>query len=84
VVIGPDDASRQVESGSKQGSPGREPRGQEPKPGEEESDDRGGEDLEEALHPEVNHPPAPVLHHADVRMPAVHEARAIEQGDGAC
>jgi len=82
MVIGPDDASRQVEGRSKQRSLSRERRGHEPKPGEEEGDDCGGEHFEEAFHPEVDHPPAPVFDHADMRMPAVHEARAIKQRDG--
>src|SRR5262249_11361747 len=83
-MVGPDDASCQVEGGGEQGSLGGEPCGHEPQPGEEEGDDRGGEDFEEAFHPEVHYPPAPVFDHADVRLPAVHEARAIEQGDGPC
>ncbi len=52
-------------------------------PGEQERDDDRREDLEEALHPEVHHPPAPVLGEGEVRVAAVHERGAVEAGDGA-
>src|SRR5215813_11417057 len=82
MVIGPYDAPCQVQGGGEQGSLGREARRHKPEPGKEEGDDCGGEDLEEAFHPKMNHPPAPVFDHADVRMPAIHEASAIEECDG--
>ena len=42
----------------------------------------GGEDLEEALDPQVHHPPAPVLDDRQVRVLARRQARAVEDGDG--
>ena len=41
---------------------------EQPEPREQERDDHGREDLEEALDPEVHHPPAPVLGHRQVRV----------------
>jgi hypothetical protein len=41
----------------------------------------GREHFEEAFHPQVHHPPAPVLHHGDMRVLAPHEPRAVEQAD---
>ncbi len=43
-------------------------------PGEDEGEHRRGEDLEEALDPEVHDPPAPVLHDREVRAGAEEEA----------
>ncbi|CUJ72886.1 Uncharacterised protein [Achromobacter aegrifaciens] len=51
--------------------------------GEDEGQRRGREDFEEAFHPQVHDPPAPVLHHRQVRAFAVEEAGAVEQADGA-
>ena len=50
--------------------------------GEEEGDGRRGEDLEEALDPEVDDPPAPVLHDGEVRLRREEEAGAVEEADG--
>ena len=50
--------------------------------GKNEGQSCGGEDFEEALHPKVNHPPAPVLHHRQVRALAVSKAGTVEQTDG--
>ena len=61
----------------------REPRPDEAQPHEEEGDDRGGEDLEEPFDPQVNHPPAPVFDHREVRVLAPRQARTVEEGDGA-
>ena len=49
---------------------------------EEERDHDGGEDLEEALDPQVHDPPAPVLGHRQMRVPAVAERGHVEDGDG--
>ena len=49
--------------------------------GEDEGRRRGGEDLEEALDPEVDHPPAPVLHHRQVAAGAEEEAGGVHQAD---
>ena len=48
---------------------------------EEEGDDGGREDFEEALDPQVHHPPAPVLDHGEVRVAAPHQAGTVEQAD---
>ena len=52
-------------------------------PREEECDHRGGKDLEEAFHPQMNHPPAPVFHDGQMRVLAPGQARAVEEPDGA-
>ena len=54
---------------------------QQSQPREQEGNDRGGEHFEESFHPQVHHPPAPVLHHGDVRVLAPHEPGAVEQAD---
>ena len=54
---------------------------EQPHAGEQEGDHDGGEDLEEALDPEVHHPPPPVLGHRQVRVPVPHQAGAVEQRD---
>src|SRR5690606_26147704 len=41
-----------------------------------------GEDLEEALNPQVNHPPAPVLHDGDIGVLAVEQTGTVEQANG--
>ena len=46
---------------------------------EEEGDHDGGEDFEEAFDPEVHHPPAPVFGDRQVRVPAPHQTRAVEE-----
>ena len=50
-------------------------------PHEDEGDDRGGEDLEEAFHPQMHHPPAPVFDHRQMRVLSPGQTGAIEQGD---
>ena len=49
---------------------------------EEEGDHGGGEDLEEAFHPEMDHPPAPVFDDGQVGVLAPGEAGAVEEADG--
>ena len=49
--------------------------------GEQEGDHDGGEDLEEALDPEVDHPPPPVLGDRQVGVPVPHQAGDVEQRD---
>ncbi|MPM33623.1 hypothetical protein SDC9_80200 [bioreactor metagenome] len=82
VVAGADDAAGQEDRGRGDGRRGRRPGADQAEPGEEEGDHRGGEDLEEALHPQVDDPPAPVF--LDRQVPAVGhpESRAEEAGDG--
>mmetsp|Transcript_105479 Transcript_105479/g.280890 ORF Transcript_105479/g.280890 Transcript_105479/m.280890 type:complete len:224 (-) Transcript_105479:497-1168(-) len=41
----------------------------------------GDEDLEEALHPHVHDPEAPVVHHGEVAARVIHEASAVEETD---
>src|SRR3546814_1909113 len=48
----------------------------------DEREGGGCEHFEEAFHPKMNHPPAPVLHDGDVRAFAVEQAGAVEQADG--
>src|SRR5690606_4597840 len=48
---------------------------------EDEGQCRGGEDLEEAFHPQVHDPPAPVFHDGDVRTLAIEQAGTVEQAD---
>ena len=50
-------------------------------PREEKRDHDGREHLEEALDPEVHDPPAPVLGHRQVGLPAVAERRDVEHSD---
>jgi hypothetical protein len=50
-------------------------------PGEQEGDDHGREHLEEALDPEVDHPPAPVLGDREVGVPAGAERGEVEAAD---
>ena len=54
----------------------------EPHAREDERQRRGGEHLEEALDPEVHHPPAPVLHHREMRARGEEEAGGVHQPDG--
>jgi hypothetical protein len=49
---------------------------------EEEGDHHGGEDREEDLDPQVDHPPAPVLGHRQVGVLSDAEARYVARGDG--
>ena len=49
---------------------------------EHEADRAGSEHFEEAFHPQVHHPPAPVLHDGDVRVLTVDQCRGIEDADG--
>jgi hypothetical protein len=51
-------------------------------PGEEKRDHGSGEHFEEAFHPQVNHPPAPVLDNRKMGVLSPGEARAVEQADG--
>ena len=48
----------------------------------QERDGGGREDLEEAFHPQVDDPPAPVFDHRQVRVLAPGQTRAVEQADG--
>ena len=50
-------------------------------PREQEGDHGGGEDLEEALDPQVHQPPAPVLDHRQLSVLVPHQACAVEQAD---
>jgi len=49
-------------------------------PREDEGEGGGGEDLEEALDPEVDDPPAPVLHDGEVGPRREEEAGAVHRG----
>ncbi len=48
---------------------------------EQVADHRGGEHLEEAFHPQVHDPPAPIFDHGDMGVLAPHQAGAVEQAD---
>ena len=48
---------------------------------EQEAHHRHREHFEEAFHPQVHHPPAPVVDHRHVGLLAPHQAGAVEQGD---
>src|SRR3546814_13467695 len=49
---------------------------------EDEGERNGREDLEDALDPQMDDPPAPILHDRDVRALAIEKTRAIEEADG--
>ena len=49
---------------------------------EQEADDGHREHLEEALDPEVHHPPAPVFDHRQMRVLVPHQSGAEQQTDG--
>jgi hypothetical protein len=53
----------------------------EPEPRKQERDDHGGEHLEEALDPQVNDAPAPVLGDRQGRVPPDAERREVEAAD---
>ena len=83
VMAGADDAARQEDRGREQRRLRREGRPNQAQPREEEGDHRGGEDFEEAFHPQVDHPPAPVFDDRQMRVLSPRQARAVEQPDGA-
>ena len=81
VMEGADDAAgKKDDRREHHGARGRGNREQ-LQPREEERDDHGGEDFEEALHPEMHHPPAPVLGGHQVAALAVHQAGRVKQRD---
>jgi hypothetical protein len=50
-------------------------------PHEDEGDHRGGEDLEEPFHPQVNDPPSPVFDHRQVGVLSPRQSCSVEQGN---
>ncbi len=80
-MTGSDNAAGKKYGGRKQRRFGGKGRTNETKTREEESDHRGGEDLEEALYPEMDHPPTPILYDRQVGVLAPGEAGAVEQAD---
>ena len=55
---------------------------QQPHAREQEGDDDRGKHFKEAFDPEVNHPPAPVFGHGQVRLPSPHQTGTVKQSDG--
>ena len=53
-----------------------------PSDDEHHRDEHGGEELEEALHPQVDDPEAPVVDHGEVGAGAVEERGQVEERDG--
>ena len=78
---GAEHAAGQEHDRGEQHRGGRTGRAQQAEAREQERNCRRGEHFEEAFHPQVHHPPAPVLDHGEVRVFAPHEARAIKQPD---
>ncbi len=83
VMAGADDAAGQEDRGREQRRLRGEGRADQAQAREEEGDHGGGEDLEEAFHPQVDHPPAPVFDDGQVGVLAPGQAGAVEQADGA-
>ena len=77
-----DDAAGQEDRGREQGRFRCQSRRYKVQPVKEEGDHGGRKHLEEAFHPQVNHPPAPVFHNRQMGVLAPGEARTVEQADG--
>ncbi|CAM5637632.1 hypothetical protein RLIN73S_04754 [Rhodanobacter lindaniclasticus] len=81
VVQGAEHAAGHEHDGGEQHAGGGGAHAQQAQAHEQIADHRGGEHLEEAFHPQVHHPPAPVLDHRDMGVLAPHQAGAVEQAD---
>jgi hypothetical protein len=81
MMEGAEDAARHEHDGREQHVDGGGLAADQAELHEQEADHRHREDLEEAFHPQVHHPPAPVLDHGDVGVLAPHQARAVEHAD---
>ena len=74
-----DDAAREIDDGREEDTArGRRDREQ-LESREQERDDDGGEDFEEAFHPEMHDPPAPVLGGDQRAALAVHQSGGVEE-----
>ncbi|MNS56322.1 hypothetical protein D3C72_891780 [compost metagenome] len=82
VVEGAEDAARQKDRRGEEHRRGGRGGLDQAHAGEEEGDDGRGEDLEEALHPQVHHPPAPVLGDRQVGLAIPHQPGGVEERDG--
>src|SRR5579885_3121516 len=80
-MAGADDSAGEKNRGGKQGTFGGESGLNQAKTRKEKCDHRGGENFEEALNPEVNHPPAPIFDDGEVRVLAPGESSAVEKTD---
>ena len=81
VVPGPDDPAGQVEDGVEVDDAGGGAGRDQPEDHEHHRDEHGGEQLEEALHPQVDDPEAPVVDHGEVGAGAVEERGQVEERD---
>ncbi len=81
VVQRADDAARQEDGGRQHAGLAGALQADQAQAREEERDHDGREHLEEAFHPEVDDPPAPVLGHGEVGVPAGAERGAVEAGN---
>ena len=77
-----DDPAGQEDGGREQDCGGGRGRAQQAHASEQEGDHHRGEDLEEALDPQVHDPPSPVLGDGEVRLPVPEQPRDVEQRDG--
>ena len=77
-----DDSAGEKNRGRKQSRPRRGADFDELEPCEEEPDHHRGEYFKEALDPEMNHPPAPVLRGNKIAALSIHQPRGIKQRYG--
>ena len=82
VVAGPDDAAGQVEDGVEVDDAGGGASRDQSQDHEHHGDEHGGEQLEEALHPQVDDPEAPVVDDREVGAGAEEERGQVEERDG--
>src|SRR3546814_12764119 len=65
----------------RQGGRRRDPLRHQSHRSEDEGERNGREDLEDAIDPQMDDPPAPILHDRDVRALAIEKTRAIVKAD---
>ena len=82
VVAGADDAAGQKEDGIEINHPGGREAGDHAEFVEEDGDHGGDEELEEPLHPEMNDPEPPHVHHGKMGLPREEEGRQVKEGNG--
>ncbi|MNT85612.1 hypothetical protein D3C72_2257970 [compost metagenome] len=81
MVEGAQHAAAEEDDGGDEDRRGGHGGADQPHPHQQRRDDSGGEDLKHPLDPEVDDPPAPVLHDRDMGLLAPHQAGPEQQTD---